>query len=75
MQRGTIKNISDKGFGFIKRNGESKDLFFHSSELKNCRFNELRVGDVLEFDVSTGEKGPFATNISVVDNASEEESA
>ncbi|HYF10556.1 MAG TPA: cold shock domain-containing protein, partial [Candidatus Paceibacterota bacterium] len=28
--KGTIKTLTDRGFGFISREGETKDLFFHS---------------------------------------------
>ena len=66
MQKGTIKTVTGKGFGFISREGETKDLFFHSTELKNCRFNELKVGDQVEFDVGSGPKGAFASNIYVL---------
>lgn len=62
---GTIKTIlSEKGFGFISREGETKDLFFHSKELKGVSFDELRVGDEVSFDVVEGEKGPAAVNVS-----------
>ena len=62
--QGTIKTITDRGFGFISREGESKDLFFHSKELNGVTFDELKVGDVVSFEVSDGEKGPAATNVS-----------
>ena len=61
---GTIKNLTDKGYGFISREGEAKDLFFHSKELKGVTFDELQVGDTVSFDVVDGEKGPAATNVS-----------
>ncbi|MEK7636212.1 MAG: cold shock domain-containing protein [Patescibacteria group bacterium] len=61
---GTIKTLTDRGFGFIAREGESKDLFFHSKELQGVTFNELKVGDAVTFDVVDGEKGPAATNVS-----------
>jgi len=61
---GTIKTLTEKGFGFISREGEEKDLFFHSTELKGVTFDELKVGDVVSFDVVDGEKGPAATNVS-----------
>ena len=62
--KGTIKSIiSGKGFGFISREGEEKDLFFHSKELKEVAFEELKVGDEVTFDVVEGEKGPAATNV------------
>jgi cold shock protein len=60
---GTIKTLTGKGFGFIARDGESKDLFFHSKELQGVTFDELKVGDKLSFDVVDSEKGPAATNV------------
>ncbi len=64
---GTIKTlISGKGFGFIAREGEVKDLFFHSKELKGVTFDELKVGDAVTFEVIESEKGPAATNVSRV---------
>ncbi len=62
--KGTIKKLTDKGFGFIAREGEAKDLFFHSKELKGVMFDELKVGDEVTFDVIDTEKGPAATNVS-----------
>lgn len=64
MQQGTIKRLTDRGFGFIAREGEEKDLFFHSNELKNVSFNDLREGDKVTFDVAEGPKGLNATNVS-----------
>lgn len=61
---GTIKTLTGKGFGFISREGETKDLFFHSKELKGVTFDELRVGDAVTFEVVEGEKGLSATNVS-----------
>ncbi|OGY99270.1 MAG: cold-shock protein [Candidatus Liptonbacteria bacterium RIFCSPLOWO2_01_FULL_52_25] len=62
--KGTIKTLTDRGFGFITREGEAKDLFFHSKELKGVAFNELKVGDAVTFEVVEGEKGPAATGVS-----------
>jgi CspA family cold shock protein len=62
--KGTIKTLTDKGFGFIAREGEVKDLFFHSKELKGVMFDELKVGEMLTFEVVEGEKGPAAVNVS-----------
>lgn len=61
---GTIKTLTDRGFGFISREGEAKDLFFHSKELQGVTFDELKVGDTVTFEVVNGEKGPSATNVS-----------
>ncbi|RJQ36142.1 cold shock domain-containing protein [Candidatus Parcubacteria bacterium] len=64
MQQGTIKTLTPRGFGFIAREGETKDLFFHSKDLQGVTFEELKVGDTLTFDVVEGEKGPAAVNVS-----------
>ncbi len=61
--KGTIKTLTDRGFGFISREGEAKDLFFHSKELKGVTFDELKQGDVVTFEIAEGEKGPSATNV------------
>lgn len=61
---GTIKTLTDRGFGFISRDGEAKDLFFHSKELVGVTFDELKVGDTVTFEVTESPKGPAATNVS-----------
>lgn len=63
MQEGIIARKTDRGFGFIKRAGEEKDLFFHSNELKGVTFDELREGDKVTFDVQDSPKGPNAVNV------------
>ena len=64
MMTGTIKTLTGKGFGFISREGETKDLFFHSKELVGVTFDELQVGDTVSFEVVESEKGPAATKVS-----------
>ncbi len=61
---GTIKTLTDRGFGFISREGEAKDLFFHSKDLNGVTFDELRQGDTVTFEVQSGEKGLSAVNVS-----------
>jgi CspA family cold shock protein len=60
---GTVKTKTDKGFGFISREGEEKDLFFHSTDLSGVTFDELQEGASVTFDVVDGEKGPSAKNV------------
>ncbi len=60
---GVIKTLTDRGFGFITREGETKDLFFHSKELQGVTFDELKVGDAVTFEVVNGEKGLQAQNV------------
>ncbi|MEK7152163.1 MAG: cold shock domain-containing protein [Patescibacteria group bacterium] len=66
MQTGTITRLTDRGFGFIAREGAEKDLFFHSNELQNVQFNDLREGDKVTFEVAEGQKGPNAVNVNRV---------
>ena len=63
MNTGTIARLTDRGFGFISREGEEKDLFFHSNELRGVDYSDLREGDKVAFDVAQGPKGPNATNV------------
>ena len=64
---GTIKTIiADKGFGFIAREGETKDLFFHSNDVTGTAFADLKVGDAVTFEVVQGQKGPNAKNVTRV---------
>ena len=64
--KGTIKTKTDRGFGFISREGEIKDLFFHSNDLVGVTFDELQVGAAVTFDIVESEKGPAATKVSRV---------
>ena len=67
MASGTIKKlVQDKGFGFIKRDGGEKDLFFHATGLLNCEFDALSEGDTVEFEIGKGEKGPRAEKVKLL---------
>ncbi len=65
---GTIKTKTDKGFGFISREGEDKDLFFHTNDLNGVTFDELQVGTEVSFDVVKGDKGPKAENVQLAES-------
>lgn len=60
---GTVKTKTDRGFGFISREGEEKDLFFHSKDLNGVTFDEIQEGDTVNFDVVSTEKGLNAKNV------------
>ncbi len=64
MQEGTITRLTDRGFGFIKREGGEKDLFFHSNDLEGVTFDELREGDRVNFEIADSPKGPNAIKVS-----------
>jgi cold shock protein len=66
MAEGTIKRIMDKGFGFIDT-GTSKDMFFHSSSVEGCSFEELQEGQRVTYTPGNGPKGPCAENVRLAD--------
>lgn len=68
METGTITTLKE-GFGFISREGEEKDLFFHANELQGVNFDDLKEGETVQFEVGEGPKGPNATNVSRADGA------
>lgn len=64
MAEGTIKRITDKGFGFID-DGSGKDMFFHSSAVEGTSFDQLQEGQRVSYNVGNGPKGPCAENVKV----------
>lgn len=64
MPEGTIKRLTDKGFGFIAT-GKGQDLFFHSSNVEGD-YDALREGQKVSFTEGRGPKGPRAENVKVV---------
>jgi CspA family cold shock protein len=62
MAEGTIKKLTDKGFGFISTGG-AKDLFFHSKALQGVQFDDLQEGQRVSFTEGRGPKGPCAENV------------
>jgi CspA family cold shock protein len=65
MSEGTIKRLTDKGFGFIET-ASGKDLFFHMSACEGVRFEDLQPGQKVGFDEGQGPKGPRAENVKLL---------
>ena len=65
MSEGTIKRLTDKGYGFIKR-ASGPDMFFHMSAVEGVRFEDLREGQTVSFNEGQGPKGPRAENVRVL---------
>lgn len=66
MPQGTIKRlVSDRGFGFVE--GESGDVFFHHSSVEGVNFEELNEGQMLEYELGEGPKGPRAENVRLLE--------
>jgi len=63
MNKGTVKFFNDaKGFGFITEEGSNQEHFVHISGL----IDEIREGDVVEFELEEGRKGLNAVKVKVV---------
>ena len=67
MTVGTVKWFNaEKGFGFIApESGE--DVFVHFSAIQSTGYRSLDEGQVVEFDVTSGPKGPQAANVRPLD--------
>ena len=52
-----------KGYGFIKREGEEKDIFVHSSAVQNAGLKYLKEGEQITFEIEHSDKGPSAINL------------
>ena len=63
MEQGTVKQFnSEKGFGFIEREGEA-DVFVHFSAIQGDGFKTLEEGQAVTFEVEDGARGPQAANV------------
>jgi CspA family cold shock protein len=61
---GTIKRLTNKGFGFIAAS-DGSEYFFHSSACSQVRFEDLHEGQAVTFERGQGPKGPRAENVKV----------
>ena len=56
MPKGTIRRLTNRGFGFIKTE-QGEDLFFHRNELQGVDYSSLREGQEVEYKVGRGHDG------------------
>lgn len=63
MVKGKVKWFNEsKGFGFIERE-DGDDVFVHFSAIKEEGFKTLNEGQMVEFEIVDGQKGPAAANV------------
>lgn len=74
MAQGTIATITDRGFGFVQRDGGDGDLFFHMSAFEGGNFDTLQEGQRVTFDEEPDPRNPNrrrAVNVRLLDSAEE----
>ena len=65
VAQGTVKWFNaEKGYGFIAVDGGGADVFVHYSAISMAGYRSLEEGQKVEFDVTQGQKGPQAENVS-----------
>lgn len=66
---GTVKWYDEKkGFGFITRDRDGKDIYLHHTALKQNNYNDITTGDNLTFTIKTRKKGLAATEVTRLDS-------
>jgi len=66
MANGTVKWFNDKkGYGFIQSE-DGQDIFVHHTGINGSGFKSLKDGDRVTFDITQGQKGPAAVNVTTV---------
>lgn len=64
---GTVKKFHDgKGFGFIKVDGEKKDVFVHYSQIQMNGRKTLTEGQKVMFELVETNRGPQAQNVRII---------
>jgi len=65
METGTIKRLTDRGFGFIEADSDEydDDLFFHANEVEDVEFDVLTEGETMQFEVTETPKGMNAVSV------------
>lgn len=63
-EKGKVKWFSNvKGFGFLRKEGEERDIFVHYSVIQGDGYKRLNPDEEVEFEIVQGEKGPLAQNV------------
>jgi len=70
MEKGKVRWFNNKkGYGFIQKDSDGKDIFIHYSAITMEGYKTLKTNDSVEFEVVEGEKGPQAANVTLTQSA------
>ena len=64
-KRGRIVQLKG-GYGFISTDVPGKNLFFYTEQLRNCDFNDLMIGDLMEYEPGFNDRGECCKNIELI---------
>ena len=68
LEKGKVRWFNNKkGYGFIQKDSDGKDIFVHYSAITMEGYKTLKTNDPVTFEVVQGEKGPQAANVVAVD--------
>lgn len=66
VAQGTVKWFNnEKGYGFIAVDG-GEDVFVHFSSIEMDGYKSLSDGQRVEFEITTGQKGPQAERVRLI---------
>ncbi len=66
-EKGKIRWFNNKkGYGFIEKDSDGKDIFVHFSAIDMEGYKTLKTNDIVTFDVTQGDKGPQASKVQVI---------
>jgi len=67
LENGKVRWFNNKkGYGFIQKDSDDKDIFVHFSAITMDGYKTLKTNDAVRFEVVSGEKGPQAANVTMV---------
>lgn len=67
MHTGTVKRFNKiKGYGFITPDKGENEVFVHFSEIQLSGYKELQQGQRIQYELTQGERGEFATKVQLL---------
>ncbi len=69
MPTGTVSHYNkSKGYGFIREDNNSAEIFVHFSEVEMAGYKELEIGQRISYECKTSDRGPCAANVKIIED-------